>query len=249
MGGKRCKESMGKKRGKKKKAAAPAADDDDDALLEAAILANTQRAKQEREEELQSKLKEAEQQLEEGMLNRNDFNAVKQMATKTIIPGQPVPSFIKEALQKALEEIEREDALLEGDAPDEDDGEKPFEHKPPSASTDERALRRQKRMIERMRWKRKENVARRNLSAEDLEHCKRYNMTEKQLRAVRRVGLQLPHESRAATEAKHIEACMAKEDDLFGLGEEPSLEDMFSALRSDDKFMSTPIQPCPDLKT
>ena len=116
--------------------------------------------------------------------------------------------------------------------------EKPFESAPPSASTDPRVLRRQKIMLERMRFKQAENKERRKLAAIDpmeAENCKRYNLTKKQLQAVRRVGLRLPHECREETEAKAEAVAIEGEDVLFE--DDLSLEDMFSALREDVKFM------------
>ena len=38
--------------------------------------------------------------------------AHKQYSTKTLIPGQPVPSEIRDALQKAMDEIDREDRAM-----------------------------------------------------------------------------------------------------------------------------------------
>merc|ERR1711934_1128282 len=119
--------------------------------------------------------------------------AHKQYSTKTLIPGQPVPSEIRDALQKAMDEIDREDrAMMAGNTSGADEAirEKPFEHAPPSASTDRRALLRQSRMLQRMRKKQSENAARNSLAhmnPEEAANCKRYNLTEKQLRAVRRV--------------------------------------------------------------
>ena len=119
--GKRGKRGGGKS---KSAAASSAVDDDDDALLEAAIQQNKELAvqkeaarnrayiEQEMQVHMQRELKEAEEQLKEGMMNRNEFNALQQAATKTLIPGQPVPRVIKQALQRALEEIEREDAAM-----------------------------------------------------------------------------------------------------------------------------------------
>ena len=66
-------------------------------------------------------------------------------------------------------------------------------------------------------------------------NCTRYKLSEKQLRAVRRVGLRLPHECRETTAAQKEAAAIEEEDVLFEDG--ISLESMFSALRTDDKFM------------
>ena len=96
-------------------------------------------------------------------------------------------------------------------------------------------------MIQRMRAKQQENVARSKLSPEDLENCKRYNLTGNQLRAIRRTGLSLPHEARKRHQEKSVLESMEQEDDLFGLGDDASLDDLFSALRTDDKFMNTSI--------
>ena len=80
------------------------------------------------------------------------------------------------------------------------------------------------------------NASARALSAlnpEEAANCKRYNLTEQQLRAVRRTGLQLPHEQRHQQEVKAQEAARAEEDDLYGLAEDASLEDLFSAMRNE----------------
>ena len=53
--------------------------------------------------------------------------------------------------------------------------------------------------------------------------------------AVRRVGLRLPHECREDTAVKMEAAAIEEEDVLFE--EEMSLESMFSALKTDEKFM------------
>ena len=124
-----------------------------------------------------------------------------------------------------------------------------------------------------MRKKQLENRAKQALALVDpaeAENCRRYSLSEKQLRAVRRagpapppspilialllrraarggerrgaahqvrrVGLMLPHERAEQRAAKLEAAAMEHEDVLFDDG--MSLEDMFGALKKDDKFMS-----------
>ena len=95
-----------------------------------------------------------------------------------------------------------------------------------------------------MRAKQQENVARTKLSPEDLENCKRYNLTGNQLRAIRRTGLSLPHEARKRHQEKSVLESMEQEDDLFGLGDDASLDDLFSALRTDDRNQLRILFPC-----
>lgn len=169
---------------------------------------------------------------------RNQALAVQQEATRTFIPGQPYPKEVRAALQMALEQIEEEDiAAGRTVAPPSEDNE-PFANAPPSASTDQRVLRRQKIMLQRMRKKQRENRERATLATIDpavAANCIRYNLSVNQLRAVMRVGLRLPHECREEAAAKNETAAIEEEDVLFEEGS--SLEDMFSALRTDDKFM------------
>ena len=85
---------------------AAAGGDDDLAILEAAMAENAA-AKQEMQ------LRATEELLQSGTAGideRNKALAFKQAATRTIIPGQPMPRDLKNALQMALEEIEAEDA-------------------------------------------------------------------------------------------------------------------------------------------
>jgi hypothetical protein len=53
---------------------------------------------------------------------------------------------------------------------------------------------------------------------------------------VRRIGLMLPHERAEERAAKLQAVAMEEEDVLFD--DDMSLEDMFGALKKDDKFMS-----------
>lgn len=215
--------------------------DDSDALLAAAIAENQQREL----EDASSTPLAAESVMT--LKQQHLAQARMQAETRTLIPGQPIPKEIRDSLQAALDEIDRQEKEekktlgIRDVAVDEED--RPFHYAPPSASNDPRILSRQKKMLHRMRKKQQENAERRALEAIDpkeAENCKRYNLTEKQLRAVRMVGLSLPHECKEKARQKEEEKVKAKEDedDVFGLGEEPSLEDMFGALRADDQFMS-----------
>ena len=157
-----------------------------------------------------------------------------------------IPKELKDQLAKALAEIEAEDAAAgrsatapRGGGRDGGDGSnKPFASRPPSASSDQRVLRRQKIMLERMRKKQSDAKEKQDLALIDpaeAENCKRYNLTVNQLRAARRINLKLPHECRELSAAYAEEVAFNEEDVLFE--EEMSLDDMFSALKHDEKFM------------
>ena len=93
-------------------------------------------------------------------------------------------------------------------------------------------------MLERMRKKQSDAKEKQDLALIDpaeAENCKRYNLTVNQLRAVRRINLKLPHECRELSAAYAEEVAFNEEDVLFE--EEMSLDDMFSALKHDEKFM------------
>ena len=225
-------------RTKAKLATSAEANADDDALLAAAMAENALS----RESELQKDWRAAEKLLQAGTASideRNRALSVKQAATRTVIPGQKLPVELTTALRAALQEIEAEDAAA-GLAVNPSDGcETPFVNAPPSASSDPRVLRRQQIMLERMRRKQLENKERQKLALVDpaeAENCKRYNISEKQLRAVRRIGLRLPHECREQTAAKLEADAIEKEDVLFD--DDMSLEDMLGALKEDKKFMT-----------
>ena len=151
-----------------------------------------------------------------------------------------------ELAKKELAEIEAEDAVAGrsakaprgGGRGGGDGSDKPFASRPPSASSDQRVLRRQKIMLERMRKKQSDAKEKQDLALIDpaeAENCKRYNLTVNQLRAVRRINLKLPHECRELSAAYAEEVAFNEEDVLFE--EEMSLDDMFSALKHDEKFM------------
>ena len=151
-----------------------------------------------------------------------------------------IPKDLKDALAKALAEIEAEDAAAgcRPNALEEDPDNKPFASKPPSASSDPRVLRRQKIMLERMRKKQSDRKEKQLLALIDpaaAENCKKYNLTVNQLRAVRRINLRLPHECRDIISAHEEEISFKEEDVLFE--DNLSLEDMLGRLKQDEKFM------------
>ena len=227
----------------KPKKSAPAGDDDDDAFLAAAMAENAALRQAQQQEELHAAEEMLQSRTYTNFDERNRALAFKQMATRTIIPGQALPKEVTTALQIALKEIEAEDAAagrgepaLTGAA----EADQPFQNAPPSSTNDPRMLRRQKIMVERMRRKRHENKEKQQLALDDpveAQNCKRYNLTANQLRAVRRTGLRLPHECREQTAAKLEAAAIDEEDVLFP--DDMSLDDMFGALREDDRFMGS----------
>eukprot|EP01043_Picozoa_sp_COSAG02_P040883 COSAG02_NODE_3343_length_6898_cov_9.593617_3_plen_302_part_00 len=238
----KSKKKQKQKRKKKRKPKQSAPDDDDDeALLAAAMAENASLHQAKQQEELHAAEEMLQSRTYTNFDERNRALAFKQMATRTIIPGQALPKEVTTALQIALKEIEAEDAAagrgrpLTGAA----EADQPFQNAPPSSTNDPRMLRRQQLMVERMRRKRHENLERQKLALDDpqeAQNCKRYNLTANQLRAVRRIGLRLPHECREQTAAKLEAAAIGEEDVLFP--DDVSLDDMFGALREDDRFMS-----------
>ena len=99
--------------------------------------------------------------------DRNKALAQKQAVTKTIIPGQAVPKDMRDALQTALEEIEAEDIAAGRNTGSVAEDDQPFANAPPSSTSDQRVLLRQKRMLHRMRKKQRENKEREKLALID----------------------------------------------------------------------------------